>query len=200
LLAVSHAHAAITKGSGRMRGFHRTLGAAMKAGRATRLLALGASAATVGACSYDWSLGAADASSADGPLFDAAVDEGTTADASVDAPPVDAMREATHGDGSRLDAGADCAALGAAIAVDRAAAITCVYDPSTACMTTAKDECGCDVVVGLPDSGADRAFAAAVAALAAAGCTPTCAGCTTVTPGSCLEVDAGGGYACYEGL
>lgn len=133
------------------------------------LVAAFAASAVLGAaaCSLDWTVRADPGPGADDGGEEAA------ADAPVDAP----------ADTTIVDAGsADCAADFADLAKKRSAAQACTLGDTTACKTTVKDECGCDLVVTSPGASATSAFTSAVAKAAADKCTPACDACASAVP------------------
>jgi hypothetical protein len=173
------------------------------------LLCVVAAVAPLAACSYDWNVertapgadaeadvmtqpdvGGPDASESGGP-DSSGVDSGT-APQDTGGPPAS-------------DGAPSCAQLTQQLLQARAADMACTETVS-ACMTTVKDECGCDVVVG-GDPGNEAAFASALAAFKQASCSVTSP--TMLCPGTCPTIgtthpclaqaqDGGTVYSCYQ--
>jgi len=120
-----------------------------------RALACALLALLLAACSYDWTLGPADA----GPS------------AQGDAP------AAEGGDGAFVgDANGECTGLSNMLAIERG---TTILHCQSSCYDTVKDECGCDVAVENMASSAVQTYVANVNQYKAAGCR------TSMCPSSC---------------
>jgi len=176
---------------------------AAKAGIRPLLCFLGAAAA-LSACSYDWTV--VDA----GAAVDAATDVMTQPDVEVldasdagghDASTVDSTTPPEDTGAPPSDGGPDCAALTQQLLTARNQAIQCT-ETASACMTTVKDECGCQVAVG--GSGTNEAsFENAVNAFTHAGCSTTspvmlCPGTCPTGTALCLAMEGGAFYSCYQ--
>jgi hypothetical protein len=142
------------------------------------------------ACSYDWTV-APDAGTSDSgtdvsirPEVDV-VDASDASVADVATSGGDSSEMGTKDTGASIPEASSCAALTTDLQAARAAAIACTVGGSTACMTTVKDECGCEVAVG-GDTTTENDFTAAVAAFEAADCSVTTP--TALCPGTCPSV------------
>ncbi len=163
------------------------------------LLAL-AAAASLAACSYDWTVASDGGAASDASMrADVGVRDGGDASAADGAMSgVDTGGTSPEDTGtSTSDAPPSCATLTQDLMQAGVAAITCNPLANMPCASSVLDECSCHVAVG--GAPADiTSFQNAIAAFESASCSTAglCKTCSTLDH-LCIAVDGGASYRCF---
>jgi hypothetical protein len=162
-----------------------------------RFFFLGSVLAGVGACTYDWTIGATPLTEpGDSGAPDVTTDATGSGDAGPDDAAFDAARptpDATTDDAADAGGPTLCATLAATLTSERGPAKRCTFGAASQCDTDITDECNCPSYLGTASSGPALAYTASVAQYKEAGCPLPgwCVSCVSPSPSCILDGDAG---------